>query len=74
MMLDMALDALEKTQLTYRNVFKLTGRYVLNDKFNYDTFDNQHNVFKRAVSGALFNFSVSTFKVGLRRHRLQARR
>ena len=29
----------------YKNIFKLSGRYFLNNNFNYDMFDNDFNVF-----------------------------
>jgi hypothetical protein len=28
------------------NLFKITGRYLINDDFNYNQFNNKHNIFK----------------------------
>jgi hypothetical protein len=30
-----------------KNLFKISGRYVLNDKFDYNIFNNDDNIFKR---------------------------
>ena len=55
MMLDIGLRALKQEQVMYRAVFKLTARYVLNDKFDFSVFDHSHSVFKRATRGPAAN-------------------
>jgi hypothetical protein len=30
-----------------RNFFKITGRYFINDKFNYNNYDNDYTIFKK---------------------------
>jgi hypothetical protein len=30
-----------------KNIFKISGRYYLNDNFDYNNFDNNDNIFKR---------------------------
>ncbi len=32
------------------NIFKITGRYILNEHFNYNNYDNDKNIFKRDYS------------------------
>jgi hypothetical protein len=44
------ISALERNKVMYRNLFKLTGRYILNSRFKYQTFDNSRNIFKIASS------------------------
>jgi hypothetical protein len=29
------------------NFFKISGRYLINENFNYNNFDNEHNIFKK---------------------------
>jgi len=31
---------------SYENIYKISGRYWLNDNFNYKNYDNQENIFK----------------------------
>merc|ERR1712178_392474 len=40
-----------RRQVMFKAVFKLTGRYMLTDGFDYKVFDNPHNVFKYASVG-----------------------
>jgi mannosyltransferase OCH1-like enzyme len=40
-----ALELLFKNKKNYKNIFKLSGRYYLNDKFNYEIFNNNNNIF-----------------------------
>jgi len=32
-------------KVSYKNIFKLSGRYYLNENFNYKLFDNNKNIF-----------------------------
>jgi hypothetical protein len=36
---------LEKIKNVYQNIFKLSGRYYLNNNFNYEIFNNDFNIF-----------------------------
>lgn len=38
-----------KNKISFKYLFKITGRYVLNDKFNYNKYDNNKCNFKLAV-------------------------
>lgn len=51
MLLLQGLEALKQQQVMFKHLFKLTGRYVLNDDFNYSTYRNSMNVFKLAKLG-----------------------
>ncbi|CAJ1409165.1 unnamed protein product [Effrenium voratum] len=51
MLLLQGLHALQKHQVMYEQLFKLTGRYLVNAKFDFQRFDNSHNIFKRATIG-----------------------
>ncbi len=33
--------------INIRNMFKITGRYLINETFNFEQFDNDNNMFKR---------------------------
>jgi len=39
------IDRLMNFNKSYKNIFKLSGRYYLNENFNYRIFDNHKNVF-----------------------------
>jgi len=40
---------IKKHNLSFKNLFKISGRYLLNDNFNYEHFNNNKNNFKLAV-------------------------
>jgi hypothetical protein len=33
--------------ININNLFKISGRYLLNNNFNYNNYDNDYNIFKR---------------------------
>ena len=37
-----------KDSYNISNLFKISGRYVINDTFNYEYYDNKDNLFKNA--------------------------
>ena len=39
------IDKLLSMKKNYKNIFKLSGRYYLNDNFNYKMFNNSKNIF-----------------------------
>jgi hypothetical protein len=39
------INKLLSMKKNYKNIFKLSGRYYLNDKFNYEMFNNSKNIF-----------------------------
>ena len=39
------INKLLSMKKNYKNIFKLSGRYYLNDKFNYEIFNNRKNIF-----------------------------
>ena len=40
-----AFKKLHNIKVSYKNIFKLSGRYYINDNFNYNLFDNDKNIF-----------------------------
>ena len=52
------LAALEQHQVMFKQLFKLTGRYLINEKFRFGVYDNAFNIFKLADIG----FSVKLQK------------
>jgi hypothetical protein len=38
-----------KNNITFKNMFKITGRYILNENFSFERFNNNKNNFKLAV-------------------------
>jgi hypothetical protein len=36
--------------LEIKQFFKISGRYIVNETFNYQTYDNDFNIFKRNTS------------------------
>lgn len=40
----------------YENIYKISGRYWLNDNFNYDNYDNDENIFKTAPNNLVTAF------------------
>ena len=43
-----ALDNID--DLKFDNLFKISGRYLLNNNFNYDKYVNENNIFKRDIN------------------------
>jgi len=39
------INGFEKIHKSYKNIFKLSGRYYLNSNFNYEMFNNNKNIF-----------------------------
>jgi hypothetical protein len=57
-------DVLEQ----YENIIKISGRYYLNDKFNYNIFDNDKNIFRyysehNNVSTRLYKINKKYFEI-----------
>jgi len=36
--------------IPFNNLFKISGRYLINDIFNYNDYDNEYNIFKKDYS------------------------
>ena len=55
------LESLRKIDFsTYQNIFKISGRYWLNDKFDYSKFENEKNIFqKRSDTLATVFYKIS---------------
>ena len=51
MLLEQGMRELQDRQIVAKAVFKLTGRYILDDNFDYQRFNNSCNVFRMATSG-----------------------
>jgi hypothetical protein len=47
-----AIKFINKLNINFKNFFKISGRYVLNDNFDYTKFDNTQNIFKKNNSVA----------------------
>eukprot|EP00434_Breviolum_minutum_P043381 symbB.v1.2.038666.t1/scaffold6017.1/size25353/2 len=45
------LAALEQHQVMFKQLFKLTGRYLINEDFRFGDYDNAFNIFKLADKG-----------------------
>lgn len=46
LILDKINDFILSKKITPINIFKITGRYLINDNFNYNDYDNEYNIFK----------------------------
>ena len=40
------ISFVKQNNIQFKNFFKITGRYVLNDNFHYEIFDNEYNIGK----------------------------
>lgn len=49
-----ALRYIIVNNIQFRNLFKISGRYFLNNNFNYSLFDNNNNIFKKIDYTSLF--------------------
>ena len=51
--------------MNIQNIFKITGRYLINEQFDYDQYDNEHIILKRNtdVSDRLYYFTCF-YKLG----------
>lgn len=43
------ISYIKNNNFHFKNLFKITGRYCVNDTFSYDTFDNNENIFKKNI-------------------------
>jgi hypothetical protein len=41
-----------RENLSFKNLFKISGRYLINDLFAFDQYDNNHNCLKYAIEVA----------------------
>ena len=48
-------------KIRINNIFKITGRYCLNDNFNYNTYDNKYNIFKKNNDLKNINYYYTCF-------------
>ena len=53
---------INKIGITFDHYFKISGRYVINDDFDYSAFDNQSNVFNK-ITGMSHNYYTSFYKI-----------
>ena len=61
----MTIEALEyiiENKLNYDNLFKICGRYWLNNDFDYNTYNNNNLVFKK-IAGNINNIFTSFYKI-----------
>ena len=49
-----ALRYIITNNITCSNLFKISGRYYLNNQFNYSLFNNKNNIFKKIDHTSLF--------------------
>ncbi|WP_038159334.1 hypothetical protein [Verrucomicrobium sp. BvORR106] len=54
----LGLQAIDQLDFQWKHLFKICGRYVLNDSFEYPQFDNAHNIFK--VNQPLTKYKTDT--------------
>ena len=57
-----ALKFLIKNNFKYNNLFKICGRYWLNNNFNYDKYNNNNLVFKK-INENINNIFTSFYKI-----------
>lgn len=57
-----ALEYIFDNKIQYNNLFKISGRYWLNDTFIYDKYDNNKLVFKK-INGNIGNILTLLFKI-----------
>lgn len=59
-----ALNVFKNLNIHFQNFFKISGRYKLNDEFNYNNFKNEFNIFKKSslVKDRLYYYT-SLYKI-----------
>lgn len=57
-----ALTYIMENNFTYDNLFKICGRYWLNNDFDYKIFDNSYIIFKK-IGGNINNIFTSFYKI-----------
>ena len=57
-----ALKFIINNNIKYDNLFKISGRYFLNDDFNYDIFNNNYLIFKK-INNDINNISTVLYKI-----------
>tara|TARA_B100000900_G_C20594910_1_gene723009 strand:+ start:2505 stop:3173 length:669 start_codon:yes stop_codon:yes gene_type:complete len=55
-----ALEFIINNDIKFDNLFKITGRYNINDKFNYNIYNNDLNIFKKIDHISLY---TSLYKI-----------
>lgn len=51
LLLQQGIDAVDRAEVVYGSLLKLSGRYTLNEHFDWEVFDNEYSVFKVATAG-----------------------
>ena len=59
-----AIKILFNSRKTYTNMFKLSGRYYLNDNFNYELFNNSYNNFAN-WDNSITSYSTIFYKINM---------
>lgn len=57
-----ALEYIIDNKIQYNNLFKISGRYWLNNTFRYDIYDNNKLIFKK-LNGNIGNILTLLFKI-----------
>ena len=57
-----ALNYIQYKKLEYENLFKISGRYWLSEKFDYNRYNNNSLVFKK-INGNVNNIFTSFYKI-----------
>lgn len=57
-----ALEYIFENDLQFDNLYKICGRYWLNDDFNYDLYNSSKDVFKR-IGNSIGNIFTSFYKI-----------
>ena len=55
------LAALEQHQVMFKQLFKLTGRYLIGEEFRFGDYDNAFNIFKLADKGTALKLDKSYY-------------
>ena len=57
-----AIEYIFHNNIHFDNFYKISGRYWLSDKFDYNIFNNNHNIFKK-INNDVNNINTTFFKL-----------
>lgn len=57
-----ALEYLDEMKIDFNNLFKISGRYWLNDSYKYELYDNNKNIIHK-INGEYTNFFTCFYKL-----------
>ena len=57
-----ALKYIIEKEFKFKNLFKICGRYWINDMFNYNIYNNDKYIFRK-IDGNINNIFTSFYKI-----------